>query len=99
MAMHLVKKANVVISTENGCQISDIYKFQKVMPNYNISLYSKKEGVKPLISGPLGERKDINIFYLEQISHFIKIKNTKTFFNKRFQCKHCRLFYTKKKSS
>lgn len=87
-SLKLLKKAKFQ-ATEKGCLLSDVHLFLNSMHDYNIMVYSKKEGMKPLITGPLGSRKDINIFYLEDLKHFITIKQIKVFFNTVYQCEHC----------
>lgn len=88
-AIKLSKKAKVVSDPVNGCSILTLYKFQKVLPQYGISLYEDKKNGNNILFKAVNGGKPINLYFLKNLKHYIVIKNIKGFFGYSAQCKHC----------
>lgn len=92
-ALKLVKKANVDVSSKTGCNILDIFKIHKCLHDYSICIYADKTDCNNrLIKSSVGA-KHINLFYFEDLLHFVTLKNKKGLFNKRFECVFCKDLY------
>lgn len=89
-SLKLLKKANVNVS-DLGCNIFDIYKIQKHLIDYSITVYDDKTDSNNHLVKSLDRSKEINLFYLQNSKHFITLKNVKGFFNKPYQCESCKM--------
>jgi hypothetical protein len=83
LAMELYQRAGV---HPGRVKLSDFSCFQRVLPNYQITIYSSPEMDGILFQGP-GQPLKINIFLQDE--HCSVIKSLAPFFGKKRQCKHC----------
>lgn len=85
----LIKNAKVNVNTQIGCILNDVYKFQKIMKNYQILIYDSFTDPTSLLYKSPKMKKVINLFYLRRSEHFIVLKSVRAFFGFRYQCKFC----------
>lgn len=91
----LIKKSGVIVNKETGCDVADIFKIQKVMPKYQITVYKNKDDYKDVLFRGRKTEKQINLFYFEEMKHFVAIKTLKGFFSYNYMCKLCDAMYNK----
>lgn len=85
----LCRKAKVEIVPGVGCSIYDIYKFQNILPDYAFYVYKDKTNGNKLYCNTQTLGKRINLFYLQELQHYIVIKKRSIFFSKRVECPNC----------
>lgn len=88
-AEKLVRKAKVKLVLGEGCNVLNIYAFQNILPEYSIFVYSDKSNGNKCYCHSQSQGKRINLFYFNDMKHFIVIKNRKQFFAKRYECAEC----------
>jgi DNA polymerase type B, organellar and viral len=89
-----IKSANVELDNINGCNFNDIVKFQKILSEYNIKVFLNKSNSQEFFScKDTSENKEINLFYFQDIKHFVAIKKVNSFFGKNYYCKYCYKVY------
>lgn len=90
----LVKDAKVEVITGEGCNILDIYKFQKCTPDYSIFVYNNKTAANSVYCHSKSASERINIFHFNELKHFVVLKSRKAFFGLQKECCVCDLVYS-----
>lgn len=89
----LCRQAKVNVDSILGCNVIELYKFQKVLCDYSIALYDDRTNGNKILFHVKNGGKNIDIFYLKTMHHFIVLLNVKGFFSVGNQCKNCRYLY------
>lgn len=94
VAENFVRKAGVATS-QIGCNMFSIYKFQKLMPGYTITVYDEKRnsGNTHILRVEGSGNKRIDLFYLKELQHFVCIKSRTEFFGQSVECPNCQFLH------
>lgn len=79
-AKNLCKQAKVNVDRILGCDVLELYKFQKVLYDYSIAVYNDKTDGNKILFNVQNGGKPINLFFLVDMKHFILIKKLDSFF-------------------
>lgn len=85
----LLKSANIKPDKETGCNIGHVFKIEKTLKNYQIVVYHDKSDYQNVLYRGADNSSRINLFYFDDIKHFVVIKNLKGFFNYDYLCNYC----------
>lgn len=76
----------------------DVYKFNKVLKSYQITIYDDIRMNKiPIYRSSNKSANKINLFYLSEMQHCFAISNVKGFFGLSHYCQLCEMLYSNKK--
>lgn len=92
-AENLCREARVTV-TSIGCNMFSVYKLQRMFLGYTIYVYDEKRntGNKTFCKAGSGPR-EINLFYLKDMQHFVAIRSRKGFYSQAYECQNCRFLY------
>ena len=77
------------------CGITELEKFQKVLPQYCIRVFNADSAPELIFRGPSSER-DIFLILDEYKKHYSVISGPLAFFGLQYYCLHCDKSYTKR---
>lgn len=78
---------------EHGSTICDLYKYTKLLKDYQIVVYDDKDNPASVLFKSAKKDKRINIFYFKEKKHFTTISSLTGFFGLPKQCKLCDMLY------
>lgn len=82
-------------NNNSGGIIADLYKYSKVLKDYQITVYDDKYQHNKIVFTTQKRSKKIFLYFFTHLKHFICITSAKSFFARQFQCEFCdRLLYT-----